>query len=142
MYQFDRSSTKLSNDATTSGVQKRSYASVASATSCSTREEPAVERLEVTGFAGGRDVRVVDEELRAVPECQQPPPDLVRRPVTEVEVLTGDLLEYIQRITAPIRSIASLASIAFPVDLCISRPTRHGRARRQAHAGTGSGRSG
>ena len=56
------------------------------------REEPPVERLEVTGFDAGRDVRVVDEELRAVPERQQPALDLVRRPVAEVDVLARHLL--------------------------------------------------
>ena len=41
--------------ATTSGVQNRSYASVASATSCSTRDEqPAVERLQLAGARRGR----------------------------------------------------------------------------------------
>ena len=48
------------------------------------REEPAVERLEVAGFGLRRDVRVVDEELRAVPERQQPALCLVRRAVAEV----------------------------------------------------------
>jgi hypothetical protein len=35
----------------------------------------------------------------------------------------GTASQYIQRMTsAPICSMASLVSIAFPVDLCISRP--------------------
>ena len=56
------------------------------------REEPAVERLEVAGFGLRGDVRVVDEELRAVPERQQPALCLVRRAVAEAHVLARDLL--------------------------------------------------
>ena len=93
MYQLDRSSTNASNAATTSGVQYRSYASVTSATSCSMRarsQRSSGSRL--AGFALGRDVRVVDEELRAVPERQQPALCLVGRAVAEAHVLARDLL--------------------------------------------------
>ena len=58
------------------------------------REQPAIERLQLARRlvrVEPLDPRVVDEELDGVPERQQPPFDVVRRPVAEVEVLTGVL---------------------------------------------------
>ena len=62
--------------------------------------EPAVERLEVARGPGGEvspgrlpalDVRVVDEELAGVPEGEELPLDLARRPEPEEEVLVRRL---------------------------------------------------
>ena len=130
MYQFDRSSTNAlertrrhpaSSSARTPSVVSGDELLVA-------RDEPAVERPQVAGrFAPSRleplDVRVVDEELDRVPERQQPPLDLVAPARSRsCTFWLGTCSQYIQRTTsAPIRSIASFASIAFPVDLCISR---------------------
>ena len=55
------------------------------------REQPPVERmrrrLAVRYGPEALDVRIVDEEPDRVPEGEQPPLDLVRRPVAEVDVL-------------------------------------------------------
>ena len=95
MYQFERSSTKASND----GDEVGSPVPLVGIGHFGDellhpRLEPEVERLELSGLAGRpiRHVGVVHEELHGVPERQQPPLDLVRRPVAELEVLPRVLL--------------------------------------------------
>ena len=102
MYQFETSSTNDSYARTTSTVSQLSYPSRASTTSERVRStsqrssgssSPFRPVREILPF--GRpvldDVGVVDEELAGVPEREQPPLDLVRRPEAEEEVLVRRL---------------------------------------------------
>src|SRR5918995_2922152 len=133
MYQFERSSTNASKERVTAGVHERSYASVASATSCAVRATS--QRSSGCSEENGDSRSAYDgaKPWMFAYGTKNPPTEFQngrsRRLISLAGVYpnltpcVGGCSQYIQRMTsAPIRSSASCASIVLPFELCISCP--------------------